>query len=104
MLAIMFTHVVLFWVRPDAPAGARQQLLDDCRTLLAKIETLRFFDAGVPAMTPREVVDNSYHVGLLTVFADKAGHDLYQEHPLHQEFLRRNKASFDRVKIYDFVA
>ena len=100
----MFTHVVLFWLKPDAPAEARERLLDDCRSLLAGIETLRFFDAGQPAMTPREVVDNSYHVGLLTVFADKAGHDIYQEHPLHQEFLRRNKPYFDRVRIYDFLA
>jgi hypothetical protein len=99
----MFTHVVLFWLKPDAPASARQQLLDDCRSLLAKIETLKFFDAGVPAMTPRDVVDNSYHIGLLTVFADKQGHDVYQDHPLHQEFLKRNKANFGRVQVYDFV-
>lgn len=100
----MFTHVVLFWVKPDAPAGAKEQLLSDCRDLLSKIETLRFFDAGKAAMTPREVVDNSYDVGLLTVFADKAGHDIYQTHELHLQFIERNKAHFGRVQIYDFVA
>ncbi len=98
----MFTHVVLFWLAPDAPADARAKLLADCRELLAKIPTLKFFDAGQAAMTPRDVVDNSYDVGLLTVFADKAGHDAYQVHELHQEFLRRNKPVFGRVLIYDF--
>jgi hypothetical protein len=99
----MFTHVVLFWMKPDASANATQQTLDDCRSLLAKIPTLKFFDVGRPAMTPRDVVDNTYDVGLLTVFADRAGHDAYQEHPLHKEFIARNKANWSRVQVYDFV-
>jgi len=99
----MFTHVVFFWLKPDAPAGAQQQLLDDCRTLLAKIPGVIVFDVGRPAMTPREVVDNSYAVGLLTAFADSAGHDVYQSHALHTEFIARNKPNWDRVKVYDFA-
>lgn len=99
----MFVHAVFFWMKPDAPAAHQEQLLADCHTLLAKVPGLTFFDAGRPAMTPREVVDNSYHVGLITVFADKGGHDVYQTHPLHLEFIERNKANWDRVKIYDFV-
>jgi hypothetical protein len=87
----MFTHVVLFWVKPDAPANARQQIIDDCRSLLSKIPTLTFFDVGRPAMTPRDVVDNSYD-------------DAYQTHELHLEFIARNKPNFGRVLIYDFVA
>ncbi len=100
----MFTHVVMFWLKKDAPASAKQQLLDDCRKYLAPIPTLKFFDAGKPAMTPRDVVDNSYDVGLLTVFADRAGHDAYQAHEMHQTFIARNKPHFDRIQIYDFVA
>jgi hypothetical protein len=100
----MFTHVVLFWVKPDAPAGAKQQLFDDCKRLLSKIPSLKFIDVGRPAMTPREVVDNSYDVGLVTVFADSAGHDVYQVHELHLEFVARNKANFGRIQIYDFSA
>ena len=99
----MFTHVVLFWLKPDAPAGAKQQLLDDCHNLLSKIPGLLAFDAGAPAGTPREVVDNSYDVGLLTAFADKAGHDAYQTHDLHQQFIARNKPNFGRIVVYDFV-
>jgi hypothetical protein len=100
----MFTHVVLFWLKKDSPTGSRQQLLDDCRSLLAKIPGLKFIDAGGPAMTPRDVVDNTYDVGLVTVFADREGHDLYQVHELHMEFIARNKPNFDRIKVYDFVA
>jgi hypothetical protein len=53
-------------------------------------------------MTPREVVDNSYDVGLSVVMDDAAGHDVYQEHPLHKEFIARNKPNWKRVQIYDF--
>jgi hypothetical protein len=99
----MFVHVVLFWVKPDAPANAKDQLLADCRDYLGKIPGLQYFDAGRPAMTPREVVDNSYTVGLLTVFADRAAHDAYQTHPTHLEFIERNKANWSRVQVYDFA-
>ena len=74
----MFTHVVLFWLKAESPASARQQLLEDCQTILAKIPGLKLIDSGRPAMTPRDVVDNTYDVGLVTVFADRAGHDAYQ--------------------------
>ena len=98
----MFVHAVYFWMNPGVPDAARQQLVDDCRTFLAKIPTVRHLWAGRPAMTPREVVDNSYDVGLCVVLDDAAGHDVYQEHPLHKEFIARNKPHWKRVQIYDF--
>jgi hypothetical protein len=36
------------------------------------------------------------------VLDDVAGHDEYQVHPLHLEFIARNKAHWKRVQIYDF--
>ena len=99
----MFVHAVYFWMKPDAPAGAADQLLADCRGLLSQIPNV-FFDAGRPAMTPRPVVDNSYAVGLLVAFQDAAGHDVYQTHPLHLQFIERNKANWERVTIYDFTS
>ena len=98
----MFVHVVLFWLKQDAPSNARQQLADDCRTYLAKIPGVRQCWAGHAAMTPREVVDNSYDVGLCVVLDDDAGHEVYQVHELHKQFIERNKPNWDRVQIYDF--
>jgi hypothetical protein len=98
----MFVHVVLFWMKPGAPAGAREQLKTDCETYLGKIPTVRQVWAGHPAMTPREVVDNSYDVGLCVVLDDATAHDEYQVHDLHKQFIERNKANWDRVQIYDF--
>jgi hypothetical protein len=98
----MFIHQVLFWMKPGAPADAARKLADDCHTYLGKVPTVRHLWAGPPAMTPRDVVDNSYGVGLCVVLDDTAGHDVYQEHPLHKEFIARNKENWQRVQIYDF--
>jgi hypothetical protein len=98
----MFIHTVYFWMQENAPAAAREQLVNDCRTYLAKIPTVRHLWAGAPAMTPRDVVDNSYAVGLTVVLDDDAGHDVYQVHELHKEFIARNKPNWKRVQVYDF--
>jgi hypothetical protein len=93
---------VLFWIKADAPAGAREKLKSDCEAYLGKIPAVRQLWAGHPAMTPREVVDNSYDVGLCVVLDNVAGHDEYQLHDLHKQFIERNKANWERVQIYDF--
>jgi hypothetical protein len=99
----MFIHTVYFWLKPGTPDAARDQLVRDCRDYLAKIPTVKHLWAGVPAMTPREVVDNSYGVGLTVALPDVAGHDVYQKHDLHVQFIERNKQHWARVQIYDFL-
>jgi hypothetical protein len=99
----MFSHTVFFWAKPGADEKARLQLETDCRELLTGIPTVRKLVAGTPAMVDRPVVDNSYTVGLTVLFEDRAGHDVYQTHPLHLKFLERNKETWERVQVYDFT-
>ena len=98
----MFIHTVYFWVKPGTTVAAVEQLVADCRSFLGKIPTVRQLWTGRPAMTPRDVVDNSYAVGLTVVLDDSAGHEIYQKHPLHLEFIARNKAEWSRVQVYDY--
>jgi hypothetical protein len=98
----MFVHIVFFWLKEGSPASAKENLLRDCKELLSKIPTVRSIEAGNPAMTPRPVVDNSYDVGLLVLLDDSAGHDVYQTHELHLQFIARNKDNWKRVQVYDF--
>ena len=97
----MFVHAVYFWMKPGTPDSTRQQLIQDCHQYLGKIPDVQHLWAGRPAMTPREVVDNSYDVGLLVVLKDDAGHEAYQKHALHMDFIDRNKPHWQRVQIYD---
>ena len=98
-----FIHTVLFWLKPGTSEAAKQQVIDDCRRLLGSISTVRFLAVGEPAGTPREVVDNSYQIGLVVHFDDRAGHDAYQKAEPHLEFIRRNEAVWQRVQIYDLI-
>lgn len=99
----MFVHFVLFWMKPGSTDAARAKLMQDAKDYLGRIPTVRHLWAGKPAMTPREVVDNSYDVGLCVVLDDSAGHDVYQIHELHKDFIAQNKEHWDRVQIYDFL-
>ena len=98
----MFIHTVYFWLKEGTPAEKRDQLILDCYTYLKAIPTVKDLYAGKPAMTPRDVVDNSYGVGLTVVLDSHQGHDVYQGHPLHLEFIARNKEIWKRVQVYDF--
>jgi hypothetical protein len=99
----MFVHTVFFWMNSGVTDADRRQLINDCLELLGKVPTVKQIWAGPPAQTPREVVDNSYDVGLTVILQDKAGHDVYQEHPLHLDFIKRNKQHWARVQIYDYI-
>ncbi len=98
----MFVHTVFFWCKPGTSRLAVDRLLEDCRGSLARVETVRGLTCGHPAMTPRDVVDNSYSVGLTVTFDDRAGHDVYQEHALHKEFIQRNNEHWERVQVFDY--
>ncbi len=100
----MFIHTVYFWLTPEATPAQRDLLVDDCRNYLSKIETVQQLWAGLPAGTDRAVVDNSYGVGLAVIFADTAGYEVYETHPLHLTFIERNKAIWSRVQVYDTLA
>ncbi len=100
----MFVHTVYFWLKRGAPAEARDRLVRDCVEFLGKVPTVRHLWAGPPAMTPRPVVDNTFDVGLSVVLDDRAGHDVYQEHALHKEFIARNQEHWQRVQVYDVTA
>ena len=98
----MFVHMVFFWFNDAGSEVQRAAVIQSCDELLGRIPGVRHLWAGRPAMTPRDVVDNSYDVGLCVVLDDAAGHDVYQSHALHLEFIARHKASRKRVQVYDF--
>ena len=42
--------------------------------------------------------DRDWDVALHLVFADKAAHDKYQDHPEHLKFIEENKANWEKVR------
>jgi hypothetical protein len=98
----MFSHVVIFWAKPDQP-NAADELIAGANRYLKDIPGVLHFHVGKMAHSHRPVVDQTYQVGLNLVFPDKKTQDAYQEHPQHIEFVEKVfKRVCDRVVIYDF--
>lgn len=100
----MFIHCVYFWLKDGNANPARLEMMADANEKLGQIPTVQKIWAGPPAGTPRDIVDNSYQVGLTVVLEDAEAHDIYQEHTLHQEFIERFRENWEKVLVYDFLA
>lgn len=94
-------HHVFFWLKNPDSKEDLAKLLAGLRTL-EKIETIRKLHIGVPASTEkRDVVDASYHASELMFFDDTAGQKIYQDHPIHQKFIKECGHLWERVVVYD---
>jgi hypothetical protein len=98
----MFSHVVIFWTDRDNPAAA-DELLSGIQKYLLTIPGLIHISAGKMSPSARDVVDQSYQVGLNVVFPSQKAQEDYQKHPQHQEFLHSYFKKFCvKVRVYDF--
>lgn len=100
----MLSHVVIFWIKPDAAADAADQLVAGCHQYLKDLPGVVNFHVGRMIPSHRPVVDQSYQVGLNVVFTDKAAEEAYQIHPAHLEFVEKVfKPLCERATIFDFA-
>ena len=98
----MFSHVVIFWTKPEI-ANATDELVAGMEKYLRPIPGVLNFHVGRMVKSHRDVVDQSYQVALNLTFPDKAMQDAYQVHPLHLEFVEKCfKPNCARAVIYDF--
>ncbi|MDQ6845056.1 MAG: Dabb family protein [Bacteroidota bacterium] len=94
-------HHVFFWLKNPESIEDRNQLVEGVKTL-SKIETVRKLHVGVPASTEkRDVVDASWHVSELMFFDDEAGQKVYQDHAIHQGFIKNYGHLWAKVIVYD---
>lgn len=99
----MFSHVVIFWTHPDKPDAA-DALIAGAHQFLKPCPGIVLFHIGKTVASPRPVVEQSYQVALNIVFTDKAAQDIYQDHPLHVEFVEKVfKPNCRKVVVYDFA-
>jgi hypothetical protein len=97
-------HHVFFWLKNPGSREDVERLLAGLRTL-AGIPSVRGVHFGVPASTEkRDVVDNSYSVSEILFFDDTAGQKIYQDHPIHKQFVADCSHLWDKVVVYDAIA
>ena len=97
-----FRHHVLFWLKEPGNDDHRSQFLHELRAM-KKIPVIQQSTIGIPAGTPRDVVDNSWTFDWLLTFQDRAAWAVYNDHPLHNEFIERAGHLWERVQIYDSI-
>jgi len=98
----MFSHVVIFWTKPENP-NAADELIAGANQYLQPIPGVIQFHIGRMAKSHRPVVDQTYQVALNLIFPDKQTQDDYQVHPLHVEFVEKVfKPNCAKVVVYDF--
>jgi len=97
----MFSHVVIFWTKPEIK-DAPERLIAGAEKYLKPIPGTVFFHVGKMTPSSRPVVDQTYQVALNVVFTDKKAQDDYQVHPLHLDFVKELSSVWQKVLIYDF--
>jgi hypothetical protein len=98
----MFSHVVIFWAKPEVPDAA-EQLLAGAEKYLRPIPGVLSFHVGRMSSSTRPVVDQSYQVALNLIFPSKTAEQEYQVHPLHIEFVEKVfKPCCSKAIVYDF--
>ena len=98
----VFIHHVFFWLKNADSIADKQQLIDGLQKLSAA-PTIQSFHIGTAAATSRGVIDNSYSVSWMLVFADAAAQDAYQVAPIHLQFVKECAHLWEKVVVYDSI-
>ncbi|HMR87572.1 MAG TPA: Dabb family protein [Saprospiraceae bacterium] len=98
----IFVHHVYFWLnKPDSKVDL-EQLVEGLRGL-SKASSIKSFHLGVPAGTSREVIDGSYAISWLTIFANAEDEQKYQVDPIHLDFIDKCKHLWSKVVVFDSI-
>lgn len=94
-------HIVFFELKDDSPA-ATKRLVSACHKYLSGHDGTVYYSTGTRGGEfQRDVNVQDFHVALHVVFANKAAHDKYQEHPRHLQFIEENKSNWASVRVFD---
>jgi hypothetical protein len=95
-------HTVFFTLKDHSPE-AREKFVASCRKYLTGHVGAEFFAVGAIAEDVNEgaVSVRDFDISLHVVFSSKADEATYLKHPRHLEFVAENKASFEKVRVFD---
>ncbi|MDQ6843488.1 MAG: Dabb family protein [Bacteroidota bacterium] len=97
-----FIHHVYFWLKNAENPDDLNGLIGGLKRLSAA-PTIKDFHIGVPAATNRDVIDSSYAISWLLLFANKEDQDIYQTDPVHLKFIDECSHLWQKVVVYDTV-
>ena len=95
-------HVVLVWLNEPGNAAIKDKMVAACRTFPREIDGILSLSIGDALPSDREVVDDSFDLGIVLRFKDKAALDAYEKHPVHVKAVKEVLApNASKLKVYD---
>lgn len=94
-------HHVFFWLSNPESVEDRNKLIEGLNTLKG-IDAIKKIHIGVLASTEkREVVDTSWDVSELMFFENEVDQKIYQDHSIHQDFVKNYSHLWKKVVVFD---
>ncbi len=94
----MLTHIVIWKYRADVPQAVRAEHIAQLRALSAVIPEIVSLAVGFDVLR----LPRSYDTGLVAVFRDQAGLDVYTNHPQHLAVAGMGRDIAEHVASVDF--
>lgn len=96
-------HVVLCWLKNSGDANAQQKLIDASYAFKSIPGVVEVY-AGRTLPSKREVVDDSFDVGIIIVLESREALKEYAVHPIHTKAVKELlQPVTERLLIYDIV-
>ena len=95
-----FIHSVYFWFKEGVTEEQKEAFIADTKSM-KEIDVIKAMYTGQPAETFRPIVERSYDFSLILHFENKAGHDVYQEAPLHLAMIEKHSDIWEKVMVLD---
>jgi len=95
-------HIVLCWLKEPGNASHREQIIELAQTF-NEIPSVLEARAGQVISSDRDIVDDSFDVGIVVVVKDEKALQEYLDHPIHQKGKTEVLLPLiDKVLVYDF--
>lgn len=96
-------HVVLLWLNEPGNVEHRRELIEVSRSFTS-IPGVVSVKVGTPVASERDVVDDSFDVGVYLEFRSRAALDAYRTHPAHVRAIADTlQPLVAKSVVYDFV-
>ena len=96
-------HVVLCWLKEPKNEVHRQKIIEVTKSF-RDIPVVLNAQAGQVIMSDREIVDDSFDVGILIVTKNQEDLQKYLDHPIHQQAKKEVLLPLvEKILVYDFM-
>jgi hypothetical protein len=96
----MHSHLAFFWLNDNLSTTEILEFEKGLGSLIIIPVVVSGF-YGKPADTHRSVVENSYTYGLSLLFKEINDQISYQNHEIHEEFVKRHSSKWSKVQVFD---